>query len=345
MITLLKQKTITLHGVMVSFLQLRKEQRQRERYINRIVDEIIDDLDPRLRSLGNCRKVMTPCVEKVLSYAEVVCSRLPGPVMFDRKASRDNPTVRALFANHKKMTEVFSQCKELQDFFRAHPAADKAYMVLGMRKNETQVFGMEQQGDIIKRDVLQKNVSFDDYRISHPSWDEESLRFNLRERALHECVAQTLKHLINTQTYTSELEEQQLKLKMQLSMLENQEGGLEPLMRDDRSLLQRINDIKKKLQEVEKRQSLVSRDMATLDDYLKKAATLLKQPSDLLNVEGIKLCTDRLNRVIEDNNVDKESCINLAQITFSGVEKRVGVLAVFPRNELVNPKSKSVYAL
>ena len=322
------------------YRQQRSEEIRQRNYTNQIIESMIDDIDPRLRSIRGYKKVLSPCVKRILSYAEVACSRLPGPVEFSKETRRTNPTVRALFANHKKMTEVFSQCQEVQDFFKAYPDADHAYMVLGMRKTETRVFGMEQQGDVIRKDVPQKNVTFDDYRITHPSDNEASLRFNLRERALHECVAQTMGKLISAQTLNDNLEEQEIKLKMKLHMLQRQEDGLGPLMHDDSSLLQQINELKQRLNEVKTSHDHTTRDIGTLNSMLDKVASLLKNPEKLIDVTAVSLCIDRLNRLIESKTANEEDKVNLAQITFSNNEKRVGLLAVFPRKELIKQSEK-----
>jgi DNA-directed RNA polymerase subunit L len=328
------------------YQQQRADEIRQRNYINQIIENMIDDIDPRLRSIRGYKKVLSPCVERILSYAEVACSHLPGPVEFSKETRRTNPTVRALFANHKKMTEVFSRCQEVQDFFKSYPAADHAYMVLGMRKTETRVFGMQQQGDIIRKDVPQKNVTFDDYRITHPSDNEASLRFNLRERTLHECVAQTMNQLISTQTLSDDLEEQEIKLKMKLHMLQRQEDGLEPLMHDDSALLQRINELKQRLNEVKTSHGHTTRDIGTLNSMLDKAVSLLKKPEELIDVTTISLCIDRLNRLVDSENASEEDKVNLAQITFSNNEKRVGLLAVFPRKELIiQSKNKPVYSI
>jgi len=338
------QKLIAhIHELIAERRQQRIDGVQHRQYINQIIEKMVDDIDPRLRSLSEYKKTLFPCVERMLAYSEEVCSRLPGPIEFSKEGRRTNATVRALFANHEKMAEVFSKCQAVQDFFRKYPSADCAYMVVGMRKKETREFGMDQQGEIIKREVLQTNVSFDDYRITHPSHDEASLRVNMRERALHECVAQTIKQLMATQTYNDELEEHEVKLKMQLGMLQNQEEGLGPLMQDDDVLLQRIHRIRTQLAKVEHKQVEVSKDVGTLNASLSKVASLLKRPEELLEVASVSFCVDHLNRIIKDDNENHR--INLAQVTFSGEEKRVGLLAVFPRKELLPQKDKPVYSL
>ncbi|MCK4824121.1 hypothetical protein KA005_50680, partial [bacterium] len=308
-----------------------------------IVDNVIDDIDPRLRSIMGCKKILFPCVERVLSYAEQICSRLPGPMEFSKETHSTNSTVRTLFANHRIMAEVFSQCPAVQEFFKKNPLADCAYLVLGSRMRETTGFGMEQHGELIIKDVLQTNVNFDDYRITHPSQDEATLRFNLRERALHECVAQTIKKLMATKTYNQKLEEDEVKLRMQLSMFKNQEQGLGPLMQDDDSLLQRIHNIKTKLKKVEHKHIKVLKDVGTLNGMLKKSASLLKHPAKLIDVTTVSFCVDHFNHIITDNEENDQHRVNLAQVTFSGNEKRVGILAIFPRKELITRKPKPVY--
>lgn len=319
----------------LDYRQHRLDELRQHRYINDIIEHMIDDIDPRLRAISGYQKVLTPCVERVLTYGENVCANLPGPVEFSSENSRNNATVRALFANKKKMAEVFSRCRELQEFFRQHPSADRAYMVLGMKKTEARVFGMEQQGEIVRKDVPQINVSFDDYRISHPSHDETSLRKHLRERALHECVAQTINRLMEEKNLTDEMHEHELKLKMQLGMLLNQHHGLSSMMTGDAPISDKIRQVRRHLNKVEHKLGEMKQDTGTLNVFLDKVAYMLDRPDELLHVSSISLCLDRMNRLIEGEASRETDRIKLGQVVFGGKDKRVGVLASFPRNELV----------
>lgn len=341
---------VIIHGYLQKLGQLllnRKVKRgvdaEQQRYIENLVEKIVDDIDPRLRALSGYRKKLAPCVEHMLTYGQEICSHLPGPIEFSEAGCRSNATVRSSFANYREMVEVFSRCREVQDFFRQHPAADHAYMVLGMKKTESRVFGMEQHGEIIRKDVPQVNVSFSDYRITHPSGDEQTLRFNLRERALHECVAQAIKRLMQERNFSDEMQEHEVKLKMQLGMLQNQHEGLMSLMNDDTSIITKISEVKEQLGKVEHHLGQIKQDIGTLDAFLDKVAALLDKPSELLQVSTITLCLDRLNRLIEEGSAKEADRISLAQVEFGDNEKRVGLLASFPRKELVSfPKPGSV---
>lgn len=334
----------SLGDKLTQYREAKAAEYRRENYINQIVENMIDDIDPRLRSISGYKKILKPCVERILNYSQQVCAKLPGPIEFSQEGFRNNPTVRALFANHKKMAEVFSHCEAVQEFFRAYPSADEAYMIVGMRKIESKVFGVEQHGDILRKDVAQTNVSFEDYRITHPSLNEDQLRFNLRDRALHECVAQTIDRLMAMSECESELEEQELMLKMKLGYLRNEKAGLTSMLQDNGELTLRIREIKEKLDKIQNQHQDINRDIGTLNSYLEKAADLLHHPESLIEVSQVSLCLDKLNRLIESKEVNEEDLIKLAQITFSGKEKRVGLLATFPRKELLlTEKHRPVY--
>lgn len=319
----------------MGYRQRREDELRRRRYINEIIDHMVDDIDPRLRAIQGYQKILTPCAQRLLAYGEQVCANLPGPIEFSKQNTRNNATVRALFANSKQMIEVFSRCKELQEFFRQHPSADQAYIVLGMKKTEARVFGMEQQGEIVRKGVPQVNVSFDDYRISHPSLDEMSLRQHLRERALHECVAQAINRLMEEKNLTDEMHQHELKLKMQLGMLQNQHQGLSSLMAGDAPINDKIRQVKRHLNKVEDKLGQMQQDVGTLNSFLEKVVKMLCEPDQLLDVSGISLCVDRMNRLIQGEAAKEADRINLGQVVFGGKDTRVGLLATFRREELV----------
>ncbi len=321
---------------LLSLKEKRSVDIEQQRYIEKLVEKIVDDIDPRLRAISGYKKKLIPCVEHMLTYGQEICSHLPGPIEFSEASCRSNATVRSSFANYREMAEVFSRCRDIQDFFRQHPAADRAYMVLGMKKTENRVFGMEQHGDIIRKDVPQVNVSFSDYRITHPSCDVQTLRFNLRERALHECVAQTIKRLMQERNFSDEMQEHELKLKMQLGMLQNQHEGLMSLMNDDASIVTKISEVKEQLGKVEHHLGRIKEDIGTLDAFLDKVVACLDKPSELLQVSTITFSLDRLNRLVQENAAKQADRISLAEVAFGDNEKRVGMLASFPRKELVS---------
>jgi len=163
----------------------------RKARVDDAIEQVIDGIDPRLRMVGGYARTLRPAVERALAYADEACARIPGPLEFNRRSWSGDPTVHALFATAEDLRRVFSRNGAVKALFAQHHSSEvtHAYAVLGMALEERHVLGIEQDGDIIRRDVPQVNVSFGDHRVTHAAPDEEGLRRDLRQRALNELIA------------------------------------------------------------------------------------------------------------------------------------------------------------
>jgi septal ring factor EnvC (AmiA/AmiB activator) len=119
-------------------------------------------------------------------------------------------------------------------------------------------------------------------------------------------------------------------------MLQNQHEGLMSLMNDDASIVTKISEVKEQLGKVEHHLGRIKEDIGTLDAFLDKVVACLDKPSELLQVSTITFSLDRLNRLVQENAAKQADRISLAEVAFGDNEKRVGVLASFPRKELVS---------
>jgi hypothetical protein len=310
-----------------------------EASVAQIIEQVIDGIDPRLRSMGKSRyaQKLRPAVEAMISYANVACSRIPGPVELTREAWNNDQLVRAIFTSSNDMQRLFSHHQEIRSFFRENPDPDitHAYAVLGMKRNEERVMGMKQHGSVIRRDEPYVNVYFNDYRITHPSADEALLRANLRQRALNECIAQALSKLVEMRNYGNELKEQKLMLEMKLRILEKESSGLTEMMHGEGEVLLKIAEVRDKLTSIKEKYSDIHEEVGTLDSFLDQTSSLLMHPESLIHVESVNMHLDKMNRLIEGDIGDDDKRISLAQVTFSGKDKRVGVLVKFPRQDMM----------
>ena len=72
--------------------------------------------------------------------------------------------MNAFFATAHDVPACLGRSVELRRFFDNDPAPE-AYALLGMKKEERSVLGMELQGDAVQREVAQTQVSFSGHRI------------------------------------------------------------------------------------------------------------------------------------------------------------------------------------
>ena len=71
------------------------------------------------------------------------------------------------------------------------------------------------------------------------------------------------------------------------------------------------------MDKIEHKQQKVSKDVGTLNAVLKKSASLLSQPEELIDVTMVSFCVDRFNQIIKDCEENEQYRINLAQVCHS----------------------------
>jgi len=322
-------------GKLAMLRSQRKKKSAYDAHVTRVVEQIVDSIDPRMRSIARYAWKIRPAVERMLNYAGEACAILPGPIEFSTNAWGIDPCVRALFATAAEMQAVFSRAPEVADYFKSTATTD-AYVVLGTQKIEKTVFGAEMFGEIIRRDIPKTSVSFGDHRISHPAPDEKELRVKLRERALNEFIAQALFKVAELSNQKEEIRKQKVALQVQLKALERRQEGLSELIERDPDLLSKIALTRQELNRVEQECSNVRERFGTLSDVLRNVVELLSEPENLIKVTPFTLCLDHMNRLVEPQESHHNQPITLAQVDFGERFSRMGILAKFPRRDFVS---------
>ena len=154
------------------------------------IERVVDGTDPRLRLIGGYRRKLRKAVTRALAYTHRLVETIPPPVEMGRKTFVKDPHVYAFFASVERLQEVFSHSIPLTEFFQ-HPentALNECYAFLVMEKEEKRVFGVELEGEIVKRDVPRIAINFSGHRLIAPGATEAATRQELRERAFnHLC--------------------------------------------------------------------------------------------------------------------------------------------------------------
>lgn len=107
-------------------------------------------------------------IAAALAQARRVAEGIPGPVEFDAEHYARDPFVHALFASAADMHQILCSSAVLREYAAAG-ARDEAYALLSMRREERHTLGMEDAGGRVRKDVLQRTVSFTDHHLSAPA--------------------------------------------------------------------------------------------------------------------------------------------------------------------------------
>ena len=140
------------------------------------IERAVSAVEPLLRQISGYPEHYRKPVATALEYAHRLAASVPGPVVVDRESYSRDAFVHALFPDIDSVTGAICSSLSLQDYLRDFPASDEFYALMGMRRYEKTVVGMELSGQTVQRDVVQKAVYFTTHTIENPAPSEQRAR-------------------------------------------------------------------------------------------------------------------------------------------------------------------------
>ena len=305
-----------------------------EQDVEKAIDIILEETDPRLRLVGGYRRKLRKPVIRSLVYVNKLVTRIPGAFEVNRKSFGASPQVNALFGSVDDIDDLICQSRVLKGYFDEHPERDEAYATLVMSRVDKKVLGMELSGDIVKRDVAQVAVNFSGHRLGICGSSEAELREMLIWRGIHNLAITALENITHLKMKTTELKKQSVLLKIKLRDLQAQHRGLDALtttdsgdVRDEQALTRELEDTERQLSEAQPR-------LGTLDDYLTQVRRVFNHPSRYLRVKPDTVRVDRMGIKVENEKSGRGAEVVSANITIGRNPPVAGLLAVFNREDM-----------
>lgn len=140
------------------------------------IERAVSAVEPLLRQTNGYPESYRKPVTAALEYARSLASSVPGPVAVNRESYAGDAFVHALFPSADSVMEAFFASRALQGYYREFPAADELYALMGMRRFEKTMVGVELVGEVVQRDVVQKVVYFTNHTIENPAPTEKQSR-------------------------------------------------------------------------------------------------------------------------------------------------------------------------
>lgn len=309
----------------------------REAEILAAIEQVVDDVNPKLRAIGSYRKRLRRPVERALAYCAEIAASVPGPVEVKKSAWSNDPLVRAFFTGIGHMREVLSANPEVHDYFRSHHASGQqhCYAMLSMLRSERTVTGVENGGDIIRRDVLQTSVSFKDHRVVRPGPSETQLRQDLEQRAFEVLVSYVLERITRLIAEKHSIKEQQLLLDMQLRHAQVKKASLSPLLEDRDREAEKIAALQQRQQHMNQESVDASARLTTLDDYFDRISDVLGNPEQYFRSSQIRMRLSQMNIKVNEKSGKPGHELQLTEVLLGDELRRILLIIKFPRDELL----------
>lgn len=147
----------------------------------------VDRVDPLLKQAGGYPDLYLESVAHAVKYAHVLAARVPGPVSISPEPYTRDPSDHAMLPFQTDLHLAMQRCQSMQEFLRKHPDVSAVYVLACMRRQSKPLFGMEVEGEIMRRDVRQNAVYFVDYTLATPGLSEAETRQCIA-RFFFECL-------------------------------------------------------------------------------------------------------------------------------------------------------------
>jgi hypothetical protein len=312
-------------------------ERKNTALVNDAIDHLIDGIDPNMRLVIGYKKKLAEAVNTALSYIDRLVDQIPGPVEFNKRAFGTDPQVNALFATVSDVQKTFSQNETLSTFFddNMHVNVDASFALMCMEKKENAGFGMQLEGDLIKKDVSQVTVNFFGHNILSPAATEKEVRHSLKQCIFDALISNAFERVVATHMREGGSDEYRKVLDRRYKA--NQAWGQEltDLLLSIRADAITRNGKTQKESTGQDGTESSSSYIETPGDHLEQVKTILAHPETMIRLNHITMNLTRMGVKVDDDLDPSANKIELAELEINDVWRRIIVIVKYPRNEML----------
>lgn len=175
------------------------------------IERAVSGVEPLLKQAGNYPDAYRKPVATALEYAHSLALSVPGPVAVNLDSYARDAYVHAIFPSMDFVSDAFRASRAMQDYLREYPATNEVYALMGMRRREKTMMGMELSGQVIQRNVPQHVVYFTSHTIESPAPSEQQARDQIAWGFFDSLVNKVAKRVaLRKQEMQSQLQEKDL---------------------------------------------------------------------------------------------------------------------------------------
>lgn len=140
------------------------------------IERAINGVEPLLKQVNGYQRSFRKSVATALEYANGLSERVPGPVVLNRETYAKDPFVHALFPSVDYVMDAFCTSMAVRDYYRNFPDTGELFAMMGMRRVEKNIIGVELSDKMLQLDVMQKAVYFTSHTIEYLAPTEKQSR-------------------------------------------------------------------------------------------------------------------------------------------------------------------------
>jgi hypothetical protein len=323
-----------------SRLDKRKSEKTREQEraatVDEAIDHLVDGIDPNIRLVVGYKKKLWNAVDKALIYIAWLVDTIPGPVECNRKSFTTNPLVNAVFATADDIEKTFNQSEAVTAFLKdaMNVNLDEFYALMCMEKNEHSGFGLELEGDVVKKDVPQISVNFFAHNIMAPAATEKEVRECLKKCIFDALISNTFETVMAKRLRDAGTDEYRKVLDRRYKA--NQAWGQE-LTDLIMSIRADANSTKATSSDTETQQAKDDSGDNLLEspvDRLNRVLEILAHPENMVRLNHISMNLTLMGILVKEGSSQASNKIGFTEIEINNVWRRTILLVRYPRSEM-----------
>lgn len=303
------------------------QDRQHRRALLATVETLVDIADTKIRLAHRYRQALLAPVATATSYCRQLVQALPGPVRLHPQSYHDDPLVKAIFATLEEMETTLRQARNTDP----PGSGERVYGLLTMGKNEKTIYGPQQQGELLVRDVAMQAVTFVDHRVVALAADLEATRDRLQQRALEILATVAMENIATQRASLAELRERRERLAAMQRILGGKRRTFELFPQGEQGSSQKIGEVQALLKTTDT-EIETARQGTTPEEVLDHLRRLLISPAETMAIQGQSLVLNWMNVIVAANGHQEEGhAITLAELILKQELRRWAMLVCFDR--------------
>lgn len=316
---LLKEAFQRVKGMALGVPQAAVERHQCEACLDKALNLLVEETDPRVRFLPNYQARLRRPVIDAFTFINDLVDGIPGAVLCSRSTYVSDPRTNAFFSSPDHISEVFSSSREVREFFKTSTLSSECWGLLCMRKNEVRRPGVDLQGGELRREVMQTYINFSDHQFISPGQTEEEAR-----QALKCCIFKSLVAFIQREIITA---------KKSLLEQETRQRVLSGRIRTSHDETERVY-MQEELSQLKIKASK-GPELKTLTDYFEFIRKTLQDPKGYVSCRNFDIHVSRMGVKISEGSTRGGLLLPVTEIEVASHIPRIAALAGFPREELL----------
>ncbi len=301
-----------------------------------VTELVVEAVEPRCRLHGRYREKLEGCIRKSIGYLRSIGREGLEPVLLARATWSEDPRLNAFFATADDVPACLGRSSELRAFFEnpSNREVQEAYALLGMKKEERAVLGMELQGGAVTQDVAQVTVSFSQHRLIAPATTFAATRLEVGRRIIQRLAQVALSRIVTLDMKATELQEHKAYLGARLRLLNLARDGMEGIVKDPATIAEEIKAAERELKETVDGYIEAKTSLATLDGYIKHIEDVFSRPEQHVALTHTPLRLSRMGVKVDAAVTGPVNELTLAELSIGENFQAAISIVRCPRSEL-----------